>query len=90
MESAAPIESSAGTGVLLSAVLGSFFVRVGGAATGVMLGFFFAQLHRAGAAQSSAIVVGLLTAAFYLSELVGSPIAGFLIDRRGMRPLVTR
>src|SRR5205823_11472086 len=85
MESAAPIESSAGTGVLLSAVLGSFFVRVGGAATGVMLGFFFAGLHRAGFAQSSEMALSFLTAVFYLSELIGSPICGFLVDRRGAR-----
>jgi MFS family permease len=59
-----------------------------GAATGVMLGFFMAQLHRSGVGQSSAHVVGLLSAAFYLSELVGAPIAGFLIDRRGFRPFL--
>jgi MFS family permease len=32
--------------------------------------------------------VGFLTALLYFSELVGSPIAGFLVDRRGIRPLL--
>ncbi len=53
-----------------------------------MLGFFLSQLHRSGAGQSSALAVGLLSAAFYLSELVGAPLAGLLIDRRGLRPLL--
>lgn len=30
----------------------------------------------------------MLTAAFYLSELIGAPIAGILIDRRGLRTLL--
>ncbi|HLZ10072.1 MAG TPA: MFS transporter [Chloroflexota bacterium] len=77
-----------GIGFLVGAIGGSFLVRLSGAATGVMLGIFMAQLHRSGAAQSSARYVGVLGAAFYLSELVGSPIAGFLIDRRGFRPLL--
>ena len=86
MESAQPIgETTASNGSLLSAVLGSFFVRLGGAATGVMLGFFFAGLHRAGLGQSSEMALSFLTAVFYLSELVGSPICGFLVDRRGAR-----
>lgn len=75
-------------GSLTSVLLGSFLVRLSGAATGVMLLFFLSQLHRAGAAQSSAMAAGLLSAAFYLSELVGSPLAGLLIDRRGLRPLL--
>jgi MFS family permease len=79
---------SEGFGFLAGAVAGSFLVRLSGAATGVMLGFFMADLHRSGAGQSSARVVGLLSAAFYLSELIGAPIAGFLIDRRGFRPFL--
>jgi MFS family permease len=75
-------------GSLLAAILGSFFVRIGGAASGVMLGLFMAGQHRAGIAGSSALVVGLLTAAFYLSELLGSPICGFIVDRRGVRSVL--
>jgi MFS family permease len=53
-----------------------------------MLGFLLSHLHRTGAANTSAAVVGFLAGAFYVSELVGSPIAGFLIDRRGLRLLL--
>ncbi len=71
-----------------ASIVGSFLVRLGGAATGVMLGFLLARLHRSGAAQSSEMAIGLLTAAFYVSELLGAPLAGFLVDRRGIRPLL--
>jgi MFS family permease len=73
---------------VVAVIGGSFLVRLGGAATGVMLGFLLSHLHRTGAANTSAAVVGFLAGAFYVSELVGSPIAGFLIDRRGLRSLL--
>lgn len=73
---------------LVATILGSFLVRLAGAATGVMLGLFLSTLHRRGAAYSSEMVVSLLTALFYLAELAGAPIAGLLIDRRGLRPLL--
>lgn len=69
-------------------IVGSFLVRVGGASTGVMLGFLLAHLHRSGVTGTSALAVSLLAAAFYLSELVGAPLAGLLIDRRGVRMLL--
>jgi len=50
-----------------------------------MLGIFLARLHRVGVPGTSAMAVGLLMGAFYLSELIGAPICGFLVDRRGVR-----
>ncbi len=77
-----------GTTSITAAIIGSFLVRLGGAATGVMLGLLLSTMSRRGIPNSSAMVVSLLTAAFYFSELVGAPIAGILIDRRGLRPLL--
>ncbi len=76
------------SGSVIAVIVGSFLVRMGGASTGVMLGFLLSHLHRTGVANSSAMAVGLLAGAFYVSELIGSPVAGFLIDRRGLRPLL--
>lgn len=70
---------------IVATIFGSFLVRLSGAATGVMLGLLLSNLHRAGAGQSSAMAVGLLMGAFYLSELLGAPIIGFLVDRKGAR-----
>lgn len=77
-----------GSTVVTATIVGSFLVRLGGAATGVMLGLLLSSMHRRGMAYSSAMVVSLLMASFYLSELVGAPVAGLLIDRRGLRPLL--
>ena len=87
-ESLKQSNQSEGVGFLVGAITGSFLVRLSGAATGVMLGFFLAELHRSGVGQSSARAVGLLSAAFYVSELFGAPVVGFLIDRRGFRPFL--
>lgn len=77
-----------GTSALTATIVGSFLVRLGGAATGVMLGLLLSSMHRRGVANSSVMVVSLLMAVYYLSELAGAPIAGLLIDRRGLRPLL--
>jgi len=73
---------------LAATILGSCLVRLAGAATGVMLGFMLADIHRRGGGESSAIAISLLMIAFNASELVGAPIAGLLIDRVGLRPLL--
>ena len=77
-----------GTTAVTATIVGSFLVRLGGAATGVMLGLLLSSMHRRGMAYSSAMVVSLLMASYYFSELLGAPIAGLLIDRRGLRPLL--
>ena len=70
-------------------ILGSCLVRLAGAATGVMLGFMLANMHRrGGGGESSAMAISLLMIAFNASELVGAPLAGLLIDRLGLRPLL--
>lgn len=80
-----PLSASRRILAIIATIFASFLVRLSGAATGVMLGLLLANLHRAGDRQSSAMAVGLLMGAFYLSELLGAPIIGFLVDRKGAR-----
>ncbi|MBA2632170.1 MAG: MFS transporter [Chloroflexi bacterium] len=70
----------------LNAVLvGTFTLRFSTGLTGALLVYYLADLDAFGAAEVTAFQVGLLTAAFYLAELVLSPIFGMLSDRLGSR-----
>jgi MFS family permease len=61
---------------------GTAMVRAGGGAIGLMLQLYAAQI---GAAPQ---LVGLIGVAFYLTELVGAPLFGIWVDRRGWRPFM--
>jgi MFS family permease len=76
---------AAASASLLATLVGSFLVRAGGAATGVMLGLLLARLHRAGDPHSTAMAASLIAASYSLAELVGAPVVGWLIDRQGLR-----
>jgi MFS family permease len=71
----------------LNAVLiGTFTLRFSTGLTGALLVYYLADLHVFDAdARVSAVDVGLLTAAFYLAELLLSPLFGMLSDRLGSR-----
>ena len=73
----------------LNAVLiGTFTLRFSTGLTGALLVYYLADLDRFGAAQVTALQVGVLTATFYLAELLLSPIFGLLSDRLGSRPVM--
>jgi MFS family permease len=73
----------------LNAVLiGTFTLRFSTGLTGALLVYYLADLDRFGAAEVTPIQVGLLTATFYLAELLLSPIFGLLSDRFGSRPVM--
>jgi MFS family permease len=74
----------------LNAVLvGTFTLRFSTGLTGALLVYYLADLELFGAGtEVSATEVGLLTAAFYLAELVLSPVFGMLSDRLGSRPVM--
>lgn len=74
----------------LNAVLiGTFTLRFSTGLTGALLVYYLAELHRFGAAEGvSAFDVGVLTAAFFLAELLLSPLFGMLSDRLGSRPVM--
>lgn len=70
----------------LTAVLfGTFTLRFSTGLTGALLVYYLADLEAFGAAKVTAFEVGLLTAAFYVAELVLSPLFGMLSDRIGSR-----
>jgi MFS family permease len=68
----------------LRAVLaGTFTLRFSTGLTGAMYALYLASLPEHGGDAVDPIVVGLLAAAFYVSELVLSPFFGILSDRTG-------
>ena len=60
------------------------FLRLGNSATGTLMVLLLAAVDREGG-DISANSVGLLAAAFYISELLGAPWFGAQSDRRGRR-----
>ncbi len=70
---------SLGTGLWL-VIIGTLLMRVGGAAVGLMLQLFTANIAL------SAAVVGVVGVSFYLSELFGAPYFGAQMDKQGWRP----
>jgi MFS family permease len=73
---------------LLAVLIGTFTLRFSTGLTGALLVYYLADLERFGAAEVTAFQVGLLTATFYLAELVLSPFFGMLSDRLGSRPVM--
>ena len=74
----------------LNAVLiGTFTLRFSTGLTGALLVYYLADLQAFGAGREvTPLEVGALTAAFYLAELLLSPIFGMLSDRLGSRPVM--
>ncbi|HEX7172478.1 MAG TPA: MFS transporter [Candidatus Limnocylindria bacterium] len=73
---------------LISVLVGTFTLRFSTGLTGALLVFYLADLEGFGARQVSAVEVGILTAAFYLAELLLSPLFGMLSDRIGSRSVM--
>ena len=72
---------------LRGALVGNFALRFAGAATGILLIRYLAHINDTGR-PIGAGVIALLTAGFYATELVGSPLLGAVGDRRGWRFLL--
>jgi len=74
----------------LNAVLiGTFTLRFSTGLTGALLVYYLADLEVFGAGREvTAVEVGMLTAAFFIAELLLSPIFGMLSDRLGSRPIM--
>jgi MFS family permease len=73
---------------ILAVLLGTFTLRFSTGLTGALLVYYLAELQDFGAGRVSALEVGLLTAAFYVAELVLSPLFGMLSDRIGSRAVM--
>ncbi|MFN8623280.1 MAG: MFS transporter [Chloroflexota bacterium] len=66
-----------------SVLVGTFTLRFSTGLTGALLIYYLADLDKHGGQVPDALAIGVLTAAFYLAELVLSPIFGLLSDRYG-------
>ena len=64
-------------------LFGTFTLRFSTGLTGGLIAFYLANLENHGGVHVTAEVVGLLTAAFYATELIASPFFGLLSDRLG-------
>ncbi|MGH2445385.1 MAG: MFS transporter, partial [Candidatus Limnocylindria bacterium] len=70
-------------------LIGTFTLRFSTGLTGALLVYYLAELQAFGAGfEVTALQVGTLTAAFFLAELILSPIFGVLSDRLGARPVM--
>ncbi len=76
------------TASLRAALGGTFLLRMASGLTAAMLVYYLADLPRHGGPEVSALTVGVLTAAFFGTELVLSPIFGVLSDRFGHHRLM--
>jgi MFS family permease len=73
----------------LTAVLfGTFTLRFSTGLTGAMLVYYLAELPRHGGQDVDPLVVGALSAAFFVAELALSPPFGVLSDHWGQRPVM--
>lgn len=70
---------------ILAVLFGTFMLRFSTGLTGALLVFYLAELESFGAPKVNAIEVGLLTAAFFIAELVLSPLFGAISDHLGAR-----
>jgi MFS family permease len=64
-------------------VFGTFTLRFSTGLTGAMISFYFKELHLHGGVEIGAVTVGFMSAAFFASELVLSPVFGLIADRLG-------
>jgi MFS family permease len=64
-------------------LLGTFTLRFSTGLTGAMLLYYLADLPSFGGPAVSSTVAGILTAAYFAAELIGSPVFGVISDRVG-------
>lgn len=82
-------EVSPHRGSVTPLLIGTFILRVNGAAASIILGRFLAQLASAHGHSISNIHVGLIAVAYYAIELSLAPFMGAISDRIGRRFFLT-
>ena len=73
---------------LVAVLVGTFTLRFSTGLTGALLIYYLADLPRHGGQTVDPTVVGLLSATFFVAELLLSPPFGVLSDRLGQRPVM--
>jgi MFS family permease len=68
---------------LVAVLLGTFTLRFSTGLTGGLLVYYLADLPKYGGVEVDSTTVGVLTASYFIAELVLSPIFGYLSDRYG-------
>jgi MFS family permease len=72
---------------LIAVIIGTLVLRLAAQTMGQMLQFYFARIDRDYFSISNT-VTGLVTASFFVTELLGSPILGALSDRYGRKKFI--
>ena len=80
---AKPLDAGSWGSSIRNVLFGTFTLRFSTGLTGGLIAFYLARLQEHGGQPVSAEMVGVLVAAFYVTELVGSPLFGVLSDRLG-------
>jgi MFS family permease len=73
---------------LVSVIAGTFTLRFSTGLTGFLLVNYLADLPEHGGRDVTPLEVALVAIAFYLTELILSPVFGALCDRIGIRPIM--
>jgi len=69
-------------------LLGTFVLRTATGTTGALLVFYTAHLHEIGTINVSTADVAAIALAFYVTELLGSPLFGIAADHIGRKPIM--
>src|SRR5579859_1129861 len=82
----APVSGIHNKRSLYGALGGTLFLRIGGGVMGILTGLFLAAKNgESDTIHITAVLVGIVTASFFITELGGSFVAGGLIDHHGPR-----
>ncbi|MCX5978155.1 MAG: MFS transporter [Chloroflexi bacterium] len=76
------------TGSMKALLLGTLTLRTATGTTGALLIVWNKHLHQSGAVSITPVDLATITLAFYVTELLGSPIFGIIADRIGRKPVM--
>jgi len=76
------------TGSMRSLLLGTLTLRTATGTTGALLIVWNKHLHSTGVVSITPVDLATITLAFYVTELIGSPIFGIIADRVGRKPVM--
>ena len=75
-------------GSLIAAITGNFLIRLDGGMVGMLLTLYLADVSLRGIIPVTATTLGIITSAYYIIELVFSPVMGAKSDQHGNRALL--